>query len=112
MRPSFTDIHPSAIRPMITNTPTPRSSADRFIVISSDYRWCSAGTASMSPRMNCWTTDFVEPRTASGGPTSTKSVVQQFIRGDIEAVRSEEHTSELQSPDHLLCRLLLAKKKT
>src|SRR5258708_25093425 len=25
--------------------------------------------------------------------------------------RSEEHTSELQSPDHLVCRLLLQKKK-
>src|SRR5258708_11182755 len=25
--------------------------------------------------------------------------------------RSEEHTSELQSPDHLVCRLLLGKKK-
>src|SRR5258708_23112574 len=28
------------------------------------------------------------------------------------AERSEEHTSELQSPDHLVCRLLLEKKKT
>src|SRR5258708_22023803 len=27
------------------------------------------------------------------------------------SVRSEEHTSELQSPDHLVCRLLLEKKK-
>src|SRR5690348_17846170 len=26
--------------------------------------------------------------------------------------RSEEHTSELQSPVHLVCRLLLEKKKT
>src|SRR5258708_26299275 len=43
--------------------------------------------------------------------------------GDVDAVvifpeklrrrqRSEEHTSELQSPDHLVCRLLLEKKKT
>src|SRR5258708_27677236 len=32
----------------------------------------------------------------------------QVIRSD---VRSEEHTSELQSPDHLVCRLLLEKKK-
>src|SRR5258708_30349460 len=29
----------------------------------------------------------------------------------IRARRSEEHTSELQSPDHLVCRLLLEKKK-
>src|SRR5258708_22422905 len=28
-----------------------------------------------------------------------------------EHLRSEEHTSELQSPDHLVCRLLLEKKK-
>src|SRR5258708_12026186 len=31
---------------------------------------------------------------------------------EVERVeRSEEHTSELQSPDHLVCRLLLEKKK-
>src|SRR5258708_25770783 len=30
--------------------------------------------------------------------------------GDFQS-RSEEHTSELQSPDHLVCRLLLEKKK-
>src|SRR5438552_12303291 len=29
----------------------------------------------------------------------------------LDEVRSEEHTSELQSPDHLVCRLLLEKKK-
>src|SRR5258708_23552194 len=28
-----------------------------------------------------------------------------------KTTRSEEHTSELQSPDHLVCRLLLEKKK-
>src|SRR5258708_424855 len=35
------------------------------------------------------------------------------IRGDLARgiFRSEEHTSELQSPDHLVCRLLLEKKK-
>src|SRR5207244_13018639 len=27
--------------------------------------------------------------------------------GNVGRVRSEEHTSELQSPDHLVCRLLL-----
>src|SRR5258708_10251623 len=31
--------------------------------------------------------------------------------GDRRKARSEEHTSELQSPDHLVCRLLLEKKK-
>src|SRR5258708_22104462 len=32
-------------------------------------------------------------------------------RAAADLQRSEEHTSELQSPDHLVCRLLLEKKK-
>src|SRR5258708_30919104 len=36
----------------------------------------------------------------------------QAIRYPRAPVRSEEHTSELQSPDHLVCRLLLSNKKT
>src|SRR5258708_7985181 len=35
---------------------------------------------------------------------------QELIRR-MKDDRSEEHTSELQSPDHLVCRLLLEKKK-
>src|SRR5258708_29785641 len=38
--------------------------------------------------------------------------VAEQAPGDLNApVRSEEHMSELQSPDHLVCRLLLEKKK-
>src|SRR5207244_9545831 len=41
--------------------------------------------------------------------------LRQYVEvPDCKAVvnpRSEEHTSELQSPDHLVCRLLLEKKK-
>src|SRR5258708_31607714 len=33
-----------------------------------------------------------------------------FAKGNESETRSEEHTSELQSPDHLVCRLLLEKK--
>src|SRR5258708_26731139 len=44
------------------------------------------------------------------------SLTQQNFHGWTNQVtytwsRSEEHTSELQSPDHLVCRLLLEKKK-
>src|SRR5256885_13099271 len=35
----------------------------------------------------------------------------QRRRGAVEQLRSEEHTSELQSPCNLVCRLLLEKKK-
>src|SRR6185436_11036722 len=34
-----------------------------------------------------------------------------IVRDQLTQLRSEEHTSELQSPDHLVCRLLLEKKK-
>src|SRR5258708_13543099 len=34
-----------------------------------------------------------------------------YISWSCVPLRSEEHTSELQSPDHLVCRLLLEKKK-
>src|SRR5258708_21600742 len=41
-----------------------------------------------------------------------KEIFFDFHAADPSAVRrSEEHTSELQSPDHLVCRLLLEKKK-
>src|SRR5258708_30942114 len=40
------------------------------------------------------------------GQSFTLSQLAQVYRN-----RSEEHTSELQSPDHLVCRLLLEKKK-
>src|SRR5258708_15636244 len=36
---------------------------------------------------------------------------EKEIESLTSAERSEEHTSELQSPDHLVCRLLLEKKK-
>src|SRR2546422_7208287 len=36
----------------------------------------------------------------------------RFAYGPCDAERSEEHTSELQSRLHLVCRLLLEKKKT
>src|SRR5258708_28747383 len=38
--------------------------------------------------------------------------VLRLAQSETEDLRSEEHTSELQSPDHLVCRLLLEKKKT
>src|SRR5258708_34253324 len=46
----------------------------------------------------------------SSAPTETSA---KFAQVKLDAKkRSEEHTSELQSPDHLVCRLLLEKKKT
>src|SRR5207244_13575776 len=41
----------------------------------------------------------------------TTTGVHRLYKLHQEKRRSEEHTSELQSPDHLVCRLLLGKKK-
>src|SRR5258708_10769235 len=64
-----------------------------------------------------------KPSTAYGSPvtpgprsalSSASPVRPPSNAGATEAelsIRSEEHTSELQSPDHLVCRLLLEKTK-
>src|SRR5256885_6030969 len=39
------------------------------------------------------------------------AVTEWISTGRVQPVRSEEHTSELQSPCNLVCRLLLEKKK-
>src|SRR5947208_6312648 len=54
------------------------------------------------PNPNCWTA-----RKALATLSRNKNLVLASFVGS----RSEEHTSELQSPDHLVCRLLLEKKK-
>src|SRR5947208_5149118 len=55
-------------------------------------------------------------RSWSKSPATILSSVKTFSAcswstSDRNISRSEEHTSELQSPDHLVCRLLLEKKK-
>src|SRR5258708_29916869 len=44
-------------------------------------------------------------------PASGVTATLSSTPDGLSNVRSEEHTSELQSPDHLVCRLLLEKKK-
>src|SRR5690348_17485203 len=67
------------------------------------------------PAGRTWTVQTA-PTTAMDDPTipentfTTNTIVS--ISGTLDRVsRSEEHTSELQSPVHLVCRLLLEKKK-
>src|SRR5256885_3452862 len=61
---------------------------------------------------------FVEPalgpglHVRGGSPTARKPRIRAAnFRVHLSKPRSEEHTSELQSPCNLVCRLLLEKKK-
>src|SRR5438552_12347204 len=59
---------------------------------------------SVAPSLN-----VTVPVAVFGVTTAVKATDCPNVEGFAE--RSEEHTSELQSPDHLVCRLLLEKKK-
>src|SRR5258708_13042678 len=65
--------------------------------------------------VNC-TKDCVgsEEQEASGSTLQEAplELYEQMVRTLYDYYRSEEHTSELQSPDHLLCPLLLEQKNT
>src|SRR2546422_2291328 len=54
--------------------------------------------------------DYIVPSPCQRGSGSVKNRADQALVGRV--MRSEEHTSELQSRLHLVCRLLLEKKKT
>src|SRR3712207_7100105 len=59
--------------------------------------------------------DVVEVRGAGGDDHDVGPAHAPLLRdheAQVRVVRSEEHTSELQSRQYLVCRLLLEKKKT
>src|SRR5256885_5507003 len=62
-----------------------------------------------------YTTLFRSPSRAPRSPRARSSQPCQVhvrrVSRDASSLRSEEHTSELQSPCNLVCRLLLEKKK-
>src|SRR6266498_6029089 len=80
-----------------------------MIVVSNEStrngrRWASPRTTANGP-FPCAT-----PSISLDGSRATTSFVWENSR-EKRPVRSEEHTSELQSRPHLVCRLLLEKKK-
>src|SRR3712207_8691986 len=71
------------------------------------------GGASRAPALTSVKPARREPRSVEDGPTDV--LIDRVRRGETHfygEVRSEEHTSELQSRQYLVCRLLLEKKKT
>ena len=57
------------------------------------------------------TLDVKDPKTEVVPTDSTQAPMPYYTLGISDFVRSEEHTSELQSLTNLVCRLLLEKKK-
>src|SRR5258708_26669822 len=70
------------------------------------YRSRKAMTPSIA---SCWTWSGPAVPSAASGKRKPCSGWSKDTHS--ASFRSEEHTSELQSPDHLVCRLLLEKKK-
>src|SRR5258708_26074779 len=56
------------------------------------------------------TEKYFRERSRRADRAETLRILERAGKGN-SPMRSEEHTSELQSPDHLVCRLLLEKKK-
>src|SRR5205807_9530694 len=85
---------------------------------SSDLSISSAPTASnIGPSPSPWRCRKARPAASSGRNRSqstpfgiTRCPARRMNGVDCD-LRSEEHTSELQSPCNLVCRLLLEKKK-
>src|SRR5438034_5352503 len=89
-------------------TPPPRSTLFPYTTLfRSNYSEenVNAATASL---LACGTT---KEEVAAGLIAALKNDTDVIRRNAINALRSEEHTSELQSHSDLVCRLLLEKKK-
>src|SRR3712207_7783612 len=67
----------------------------------------------IDPRKLDWARGFGATHVVNSGETDPVEAIKGLTEGngaDV-VVRSEEHTSELQSRQYLVCRLLLEKKK-
>src|SRR3712207_8860958 len=72
------------------------------------FRSAFAFTYRLAARLAGWPAGVI----AAAGLVLADEFVRNFARGNSEGLlRSEEHTSELQSRQYLVCRLLLEKKK-
>src|SRR5207244_12049649 len=99
IKTSYTPIiTPSCSRPTLHSPPHPIP-FPYTTLFRSATRSRSPAPPSPSWAGTCWETSRGHART----PPAARSTPH--------APRSEEHTSELQSPDHLVCRLLLEKKQ-
>src|SRR5690606_13239495 len=84
---------------------------DNFRVFSPDENTSNKLDAIYEASRKLWLADYL-PADADGGELAPDGRVMEMLsEHTLEGWRSEEHTSELQSRENLVCRLLLEKKK-
>src|SRR5947208_12418155 len=93
----------STLFPYTTLFRSPTPAAPRFAALQTSAQFLGSSSLPLlsAPRSVTRHSPRNGLRTSSPHPASRPDSL----------LRSEEHTSELQSPDHLVCRLLLEKKK-
>src|SRR2546425_7732212 len=79
---------------------------DRALGVEAEQRLGHLPEGGAHRLLHAWPRDAAQAVEADGA-----CVGAQVFRDEIQALRSEEHTSELQSLAYLVCRLLLEKKK-
>src|SRR5205823_14543117 len=105
---------------LLTHTPTPQISTLSLhdalpisFISRRRFRTCvRRDSTCCSPSLRPWRSDSRCPRGAAPRMLSATTAIPARCRTSVRetAVRSEEHTSELQSLAYLVCRLLLEKK--
>src|SRR5688572_32080835 len=109
-------VHPGPLVLRMTPLNSPTRTADRDRTVSRRSK-PSSRAALMGEQPNPW--DLLQPQDATSRHRGAKPSRRYGLLGKISllspgyllSVRSEEHTSELQSQSNLVCRLLLEKKK-
>src|SRR5574344_2175422 len=71
------------------------------------HNWIYLKSVSSIEEMTDLSKDFREKLSEIATVSTSKIKTKQISKDGTIKYRSEEHTSELQSPDHLVCRLLL-----
>src|SRR3712207_8153615 len=88
----------------------PRSTLFPYTTLFRSF--CAARTAASSTARYTrgWRNGWLLPRVTEPSRPTRRPVPHASLSCDPDARRSEEHTSELQSRQYLVCRLLLEKK--
>src|SRR2546426_6340719 len=90
----------------------PRSTLFPYTTLFRSGRVRTGQSARMCRSMVCEGSDRKPSPTGRGTSKCCATNSRKLNCGALRAARSEEHTSELQSPCNLVCRLLLEKKKS